>query len=282
MAKLKSAWMVAILLVGFQMESLFAQETTWVTVEGFAPNENVTKTEARKLAIDDARREAVEKVVGVDLLAETMVINYNVSSDVIRAIPHGKVIGIEVLNEDVELIPAKEMGEAPFLAYKVKIRAQVAKEFGRTDAFFRLEAKANRTVYREGDHIEIQVTPSKDCYLTIFNVLEDETVIVLFPNRFNQNNFIKANTQFIFPGDNDRKKGITLEAFLNMDQQKTDEMFHVLALKEPLYFSSAKFKEGIFGIYDGQSALVGDLVKTIVGIPLSHRAEKFIQYRITK
>ncbi len=282
MTKLKSVWVFVVILAGFHTGPLLAQETVWVTVEGYAPIENVTKTEARKLAIDNARREAVEKVVGVDLLAETMVINYNVSSDVIRTIPHGKIIGIEILNEDIELIPAKEKGDVPFLAYKVKIRAHVAKEIGRTDAFFRLEATANRTVYKQGDLIELQVTPSKDCYLTIFNVLEDETVIVLFPNRFNQNNFIKANTQFIFPGNNDRKKGITLEAFLNEGQQKTDEMFHVLALKEPLLFSAAKFKEGIFGIYDGQSALVNDLVKTIVGIPLSHRAEQFIQYRIIK
>ena len=282
MTKFISVWAFVTTLFVFQIEPLFAQETTWVTVEGYAPIENVTKSEARKLAIDHARREAVEKVVGVDLLAETMVINYNVSSDVIRAIPHGKVIGIEILNEDIELIPAEEKDEAPYLAFKVKLRALVAKEIGRTDAFFRLEAKANRTVYREGDLIELQVTPSKDCYLTIFNVLEDETVIVLFPNRFNQNNFVKANAQFIFPGENDRRKGITLEAFLNDGQQQTDEMFHVLALKEPLYFNAAKFKEGIFGIYDGQSALVNDLVKTIVGIPLSHRAEKFIQYRITK
>jgi len=259
-----------------------AQETEWVTVEGFAPIENVTKVEARKLAINNARREAVEQVVGVDLLSETMVINYNVSGDVIRAIPHGKVIGVEILKEDIALIPAEKKGDVPFLAYKVTIRANVAKEIGRTDSFFRLDAKANRKVFKEGDLMEIQITPSKDCYLTIFNVLEDEKVLILFPNRFNQNNFIKANTQFIFPGENDRKKGITLEAFLNEGQKKADEMFHVLALKEPLFFNTARFKEGIFGIYDGQTALVNDLVKNIVGIPLSHRAEKFIQYRITK
>lgn len=158
----------------------------------------------------------------------------------------------------------------------------MAKEIGRTDSFFRLDAKANRKVFKEGDLMEIQVTPSKDCYLTIFSVLEDEKVLILFPNRFNQNNFIKANSQFVFPGSNDRKKGITLEAFLNEGQEKADEMFHVLALKEPLFFNTATFKEGIFGIYDGQTALVNDLVKNIVGIPLSHRAEKFIQYRITK
>jgi uncharacterized protein DUF4384 len=282
MCKLKSALLIIVIILGVQANSLHAKESEWVTVEGFAPIENITKNEARKLAIDNARREAVEKVVGVDLLSETMVINYNVSGDVIRAIPHGRVIGIEILNEDIDLIPAEKKGDAPFLAYKVKIRANVAKEFGRTDSFFRLEARANRTVFKEGDLIEIKITPSKDCYLSIFNVLEDEKVIILFPNRFNQNNFVKANTSFVFPDDNDRKKGITLEAFLDEGQEKADEMFHVLALKEPLFFNTAKFKEGIFGIYDGQSALVNDLVKNIVGIPLSHRAEKFIQYRITK
>jgi len=261
---------------------VLAQDSEWVTVEGIAPIENVTKPEARKMAIDNARREAVERVVGVDILSETMVINYNVSGDVIRTIPHGKVIGQEILKEDIELIPAKNKGEAPYLAYKVKLRANVIKEKGKTDVFFRLKAELNRNVFKEGDRVEIKVTPSRDCYLSIFNILEDETAIILFPNRFRTNNFVKANTTFIFPGDADRKKGITLEAFVSEGKQKVDEIFHILALKEPLHFNTATFKEGIFGIYDGHSAMVNDLVKNIVGIPLSHRAEKFIQYRITK
>ena len=259
-----------------------AQDSQWVTVDGIAPIENVTKNEARKIAIDNARREAVEKVVGVDILSETMVINYNVSGDVIRTIPYGKVIGQEIIKEEIELIPAKNKGEAPFLAYKVKMRANVIKEKGQTDVFFRIEAGLNRKVFKEGDLIEIKVTPSRDCYLSIFNILEDDTAIILFPNRFSQNNFVKANTTFKFPGDTDRKKGITLEAFVGEGKEKVDEIFHILALKEPLRFSTAKFQEGIYGIYDGRSAMVNDLVKNIVGIPLSQRAEKFIQYRITK
>ena len=266
----------------FVIHPAYAQESEWVTAEGMAPIENVTKNEARKMAIDNARREALEKVVGVNILSETMVINYNVAGDVVRTIPHGKVIGLEILKEDVELIPPNKIGEAPFLAYKVKVRAEVVKEKGRSDAFFRLDAGINRTVFKEGDLIQIKVTPSKDCYLSIFNILEDESVTILFPNRFNKNNFIKANTTFVFPSDADRKRGITLEAFVTEGQQKADEIFHLLALKEKMQFNTARFREGIYGIYDGQSALVADLVKSIVSIPLSGRAEKFIHYRITK
>jgi hypothetical protein len=112
------------------------QDSEWVIVEGIAPIENVTKNEARKIAIANARREAVEKVVGVDILSETMVINYHVSGDVIRTIPHGKVIGQEIIKEEVELIPANEKVKAPYLAYKVKMRANVIKEKGQIDVFF--------------------------------------------------------------------------------------------------------------------------------------------------
>ena len=152
---------------------VFSQDSEWVTVEGIAPIENVTKQEACKMAIANARRKAVEKVVGVDILSETMVINYHVSGDVIRTIPHGKVIGQEIIKEEIELIPAKDKGEAPYLAYKVTMRANVIKEKGQIDVFFRLEAELNRTVFKEGDLIEIKVTPSRDCYLSIFNILED-------------------------------------------------------------------------------------------------------------
>lgn len=63
-------------------------EAEWVTVEGFAALENVTKQEARLLAIADARRNAVEKIVGVDLVSETLVINSEISGDVICTIPY--------------------------------------------------------------------------------------------------------------------------------------------------------------------------------------------------
>lgn len=62
---------IALMLSG---APVLSQESEWVTVEGIAPIENVTKNEARKIAIANARREAVEKVVGVDILSETMVI----------------------------------------------------------------------------------------------------------------------------------------------------------------------------------------------------------------
>jgi hypothetical protein len=259
-----------------------AVEKEWVTVEGFAALENVTKQEARQLAIDDARRAAIEKVVGVNLISETLVIDNEVSGDVIYTIPYGKVVAQKIINENVELTRSRNKGEAPYLTYKVRMKIQVAKQKGRADPFFRVAARINRTVFRQGDHIELQITPTKDAYISVFNILPDETVLVLVPNQFRQNNFVPANTTFVFPDARDRAKGISLEAFVGEGRTESKEMFHILALKEPMSFDTATFREGLFGLYEGRSGLVSDLVKQTVHIPLSQRAETFLYYRIEK
>jgi hypothetical protein len=271
-----------LLLIAIYPGLSSAIETEWVTVEGFASLENVTKTEARKMAIDDARRVAIEKVVGVEILSETLVINNEVSGDVICSLPYGKIIDQKILKENVMLVPQADKGAAPLLTYKVDMKVLVAKERGKVDPFFRVKAGINRNVFKEGDQIELHITPTKDAYITVFNILEDQTVLILIPNRFRKNNFVKANNTLIFPSEDDRNKGIILEAFVGDGKVKTNEIFHVLALKESIKFDTAKFDEGIFGVYDGSSGLVHDLVKETVRIPLSQRAETFIHYRIEK
>jgi len=72
--KTSSICFVIIIALVLSGGRVLAQDSEWVTVEGIAPIENVTKPEARKMAIDNARREAVERVVGVDILSETMVL----------------------------------------------------------------------------------------------------------------------------------------------------------------------------------------------------------------
>ena len=257
-------------------------EVEWVTVEGFAALENVTKDKARKMAIDDARRLAVERVVGVNLISQTLVINNEISGDVVSTIPYGKVVAQEIIAENVELTQSQGSGKAPYLTYKVKMKVQVAEQKGKPDPFFTVDARINRRVFKEGDHIEIRVTPTKDAYISVFNILADETVLILVPNRFRQDNFVKANNTFIFPDKNDRSKSISLEAFTGDGRKETKEMFHILALKEPMEFDTATFSEGVFGIYKGSSGLVSDLVKQTVHIPLSQRAEAFLHYRIEK
>src|SRR3990167_7483080 len=103
--------------------SLSAEDASWVTVEGNSSMENITKEDARRLAIEDAERNAVEQVAGVTVSADTLVSNFTVSSDVISAIPYGKVIEKEIIEEDIKIIK-DEKRKLPSSIYYVKLKVK--------------------------------------------------------------------------------------------------------------------------------------------------------------
>lgn len=108
---------------------VFAQDFQTVTVEGKASIGNVTIAEARRLAIEDAMREAVEVVVGVNIIADTLVIDSMTSGDFIRAIPYGRVMEKEIIEESV--MESRVQGKTDLaLIYRVKMIAKVCKEKG--------------------------------------------------------------------------------------------------------------------------------------------------------
>src|SRR3989338_10102262 len=170
--------------------SLSAEDASWVTVEGNSSMENITKEDARRLAIEDAERNAVEQVAGGTVSADTLVSNFTVSSDVISAIPYGKVIEREIITENIHVIKDETKGR-PYSIYHVKMKVKVAKEKGAADPYFKLDASLNRTVFKDGEEMQIKIKPARDCYITIFNILEDDSVLTLIPNRHIRDTFIK-------------------------------------------------------------------------------------------
>jgi len=274
----------AIVLKLFILQFVFpipfarAEEVTWVTVEGTAALADISKTEARSRAIADARRKAVEKVVGVDISAETLVVNFRLSGSLIGAIPYGRVVDSEIIEETVDSSNQDKDSQT----YRVKMKASVAEETAGADPNFRLEAYLNRASFTDGDEMRMSIRSTQDCYISVFIILEDEKIIRLIPNRFKTYNFLQANETFLFPDENDTALGITLKVHTPEGDKAVTETLYIVALKQDLTFDDAGFQEGIYGVYDGQTAFIQDLIKRIVSIPLSERAEKLMQYQIKK
>lgn len=260
---------------------LFAQEINWVTVEGTAPVVNEDKAAAKSRAIEDALRNAVHEAVGSYITAETLVVNLRLSGSILGAIPYGKVIGKEILAESIEEIPGQGQ-QKPRLAYKVKIRAGVVEETIGSDPSFRLDASLNHSSFKNGDEMLIRVKSTKDCYVSVFNILEGEYILRLIPNRFKEQNFLAANATFSFPDKADKSRGVKLRVHTPENKDVVTESIYILALSQPFEFHSASIQEGIFGVYKGQTAFMKDLIKEVVGIPLNERSEVLMQYEIRK
>ena len=161
------------------------------------------------------------------------------------------------------------------------MKAGVHEETTGADSSFKLDAELNRFNYKDGDEMTLKVMPTSDCFIAVFVIMEDDRVLRLLPNSFKDNIVVKSFETFSFPDAADKKKGISLKAHLPKGKNTSSEMLYVLALKRPFQFNNA-IQQGIFGLYKGQTAFINNLIKEVVNIPISKRAEQMVQYQISK
>jgi hypothetical protein len=68
---------------------------------------------------------------------------------------------------------------------------------------FDLSLVSDRSNYKVGDQVTFTVTSAEDCFLTLINVDQKGKATVLFPNKFEKNNAIKAKADLNFPSEKD-------------------------------------------------------------------------------
>ncbi len=66
---------------------------------------------------------------------------------------------------------------------------------------FALHLRTDKNVYRIGEKVRIMATAEKDCQLTILDVGTSGQVHVLFPNRYQPDNRVRAGQTIVIPAD---------------------------------------------------------------------------------
>lgn len=125
------------------------------------------------------------------------------------------------------------------------------------------EVYLGKAVFEEGDEITLRFTPTVDCYVTVFNVVEDGTVTMLLPNRFRMDTFIKAGSSLEFPGILERQKGLVLRAHLPTDRFSTRESVKVVATRSPVDLASADFSDAVLENYRPDSQGIRSLLAAL-------------------
>ncbi len=69
-----------------------------------------------------------------------------------------------------------------------------------TSGSFHLSLFSDKSDYVVKDHAVFTVKSEQDCFLTLINVDGKDKATVIFPNKFQQENFLKADKEFQFPG----------------------------------------------------------------------------------
>lgn len=161
----------------------------------------------------------------------------------------GQISKSETISETIRTVPGAQV-------CTVLMVVDVIPPSLESDPSFDFKFEINRTNFRQGDNLIINIIPSKMMYVYIFNwrsALNKENVIKIFPNEIDKDNFI--NKSITIPSKNsDSKYSFELdwEAPLGYDKDYMNESIIVVATKKPIDwlpgYDIKRFKEKIMEI----------------------------------
>jgi Holliday junction resolvase RusA-like endonuclease len=275
----------SILFCLIKIQASLAQNTIWVNAEGTATVRSNDLNKARTQAIKTAKQNAVMTALTSGITTETLLVNLRLSGSILSAIPYGKVVKKNILKEGL-IKPDKDSSKKK--KYHVRIKAGVVEQTDTDDFSFHIDASINQPVYKNGDELKIYIQSTRKCYFAVFNIIEGNKIIPLLPNDYVKKNHLTLNEKFIFPGETEEKKGFKIKVYLPDRKTVATESIYIIGLLHPFkleldnalknYHDPKNHQEMI----NDQKALVNELIRKIVTIPIENRAEALIPYEIRK
>jgi hypothetical protein len=251
------------------------EDAVWVESDGMAiMGEAETSKEVKERAKIDAQYKAIEKAVGVFLKSSTLVINSQLSEDLIFASVRGAINKTEIISGGWD--------EKDRNIYRVKLKVLVQPVHPERGEGFALNLSLSKTSLVEGDEVKIFYQSNKDCYVYVFSVAADGSVTLLLPNSMNMNNHIKADDVHEFPPAESRMrlKAMLLPDFKGM---VADEKIKIIATLKDEKLVPLGFREGMYTVYDAKSTgMINDLVKRLNQLDPADWADATATYRIKK
>jgi len=245
----------------------------WYEITTSIKVENITPEQAREKAIQKACQLAIEQFAGIEITGRTSLIQAESNNEI--TMDHFSKLTNQVSNGIIlekEILEEVNYAVNEGILKSVTLKIKVGKQQGKADPYFSIDANLNKTYFQEGEELLLSVTSSKDCYLTILNIMSDENVTTVFPNQYREDNFVKANELFELPNENDNKLGIMFKVHLPLDKLEDTEIIKIIATKEPVSIN----------INSDFSTAFEALQNWLVTIPRDQIEEIDLQYFIVK
>lgn len=255
-------------------------KTQWVTCSGDAAIQNISSEDAKMIALRRARIDAIEQVCGVSLQAETLVKDFQLAGDFIHSISYGHVVEEKDKKWETITMPAENPNDPPLLIYKLTMLAKVVSREEKPDPSFKISLKLNRSAFQSGDEVVFKIKATQDCYLTILNLAANDSVYILFPNKFAEDNFLKRTSVVQIPDKKHRNQGFHIRVTTLPGFKKNSELVKIIATKQRIDFIDEIDLSSTFSPIGTPKMAVTKLARWLAQIPVSQRAEASAVYTV--
>ncbi|MFC1715701.1 caspase family protein, partial [Candidatus Poribacteria bacterium] len=266
----------------------------WVDVTGECYGESITPEEAQQSALERARRSAIEIALGAERPTRGVLIRS--VEDFHRAFVvlsqsdrYGKIVEekepVWTSDENIQIRP----GDSPVPLYCAALRARVSQEESQPDPGFTVSLRLNNGAFLDGEEMILSITPTQDCYITVFNILSDHTVLVLDTSQGR----VPGRQTSRLPDEAERQSGKQFRVALPKGRREDIESVIVIATKDNISFFPGQVKDShpdiavtgeksVLGILPTYQTALEEINGWLVGIPLERRTFDLQQYRIRR
>ena len=201
--------------------------------------EDTTQSQARAMAMNNARVRALEEAVGVVLRGSTTLFNGDLINDLVTTATKGIIVEEEVLEKGI-----KEKGDT--IVYRVLLKSRVKPlksdkkrklKIIKADVYDVTNPRATSSpVFTSGDEIQIKTKVNSEAFLTILSVDQNGRISKLYPNPYAESYLVPARKDFIFPTEGLRTMGIKLRVSTPGKLTKAFESVLVIATVDKPHF----------------------------------------------
>ena len=240
----------------------------------------MTPQQAEILCLARAKAQVISQVAGVKILSETLVKDAMMVAVLVNAQSYAWVKDVREVKWEQEQVQ-KRTDEPPGTLLRVHLKGLVALDPNR-DEGFALKLVLNRSVYQSGDEMQITVQSGQDAHLTIFNILEDDKIAVLLPNRLKLDRLVKKGEMIRIPDPETMGSHRKLKLFNLSKNPSAREAILVIATKDDIDLVEKDFKEAVFAQFPKQTGLYRNVLKKLMAIAPARRALAVQYYEVTK
>lgn len=227
------------LVWGIQQDNIQLIEKEGEAVLG----EDTTPAQAKAIALNNARRAAIEQASGVIIHSSSVVYNFQLIGDLIASATRGVIVKEEILLDDIRK-------EDKQIIYVRKIRAHIKTLEGKEKGNLKiLRAFVNRygyslsnssVVFQENDEIQVKAKINSEAYISVFGISQDGMVTQLYPNEYFKSETVSPDNEFVFPNEKQRMLGLKLKVRTPKNLSSAVETILIAATKEKVDFFSDK------------------------------------------
>ncbi|MEW6601347.1 MAG: DUF4384 domain-containing protein [Nitrospirota bacterium] len=194
-----------------------------------------TTAQARAMARNNARRNALEQAVGVNVRSSTVLYNSSLISDLVVTATKGLIVDEELIEDGPAVKGDRIYHVSRLKAYIKPVNTEKRGNFRILKAgVFRAgsDIRPGAPVFQDSDEIQVHLIVNEDAHINIFNVSQDGMVTQLYPNKYFKPEQLAANKTMIFPDDTQRALGLKLRVKTPKKASTAMESVLVIAVKE--------------------------------------------------